>query len=112
MANVSHEIRTPMNGILGFTQILQNGNLEQNDRLHYLEIIEKSANRLLETVNNLMDISKIETRQVPLRLSNLPIEEQLKLHFQFFSTAGNSKITSTSVKYSTSGLNKKYFHRC
>ena len=84
LANVSHEIRTPMNGILGFTQILQQRNLEQEDRQQYLGIIEKSGNRLLETVNNLMDISKIETGQVPLKLSNLLIEEQLKQHFQFF----------------------------
>jgi len=91
LANVSHEIRTPMNGILGFTQLLQNRNLEQKDRQQYLEIIEKSGNRLLETVNNLVDISKIETGQVPIKLSNLEIEKQLLQHFQFFEPQAKQK---------------------
>ena len=91
LANVSHEIRTPMNGILGFTQLLQNRNLEQKDRQQYLEIIEKSGNRLLETVNNLVDISKIETGQVPIKLSNLEIEKQLSQHFQFFEPQAKQK---------------------
>ncbi|MCK9451653.1 MAG: PAS domain S-box protein [Bacteroidales bacterium] len=91
LANVSHEIRTPMNGILGFTQLLQNKNLEQKDRQQYLEIIEKSGDRLLETVNNLVDISKIETGQVPIKFSTLEIEKQLLQHFQFFESQAKQK---------------------
>lgn len=91
LANISHEIRTPMNGILGFTHLLQNRSLEHEVRQQYLEIIEKSGNRLLETVNNLIDISKIETGQVPIKLSNLEIEKQLLQHFQFFEPQATQK---------------------
>jgi len=61
LAKMSHELRTPLNSIMGFAQLLQmNDNLTewQNDRL---AIIEKSGQHLLDIINNLLDLSKVET---------------------------------------------------
>ncbi len=60
LQNMSHEIRTPMNGILGFTALLKEPGLNSDEQREYLQIIEKSGERMLNTINDLMDISKIE----------------------------------------------------
>ena len=60
LANVSHEIRTPMNGILGFTDILREPGVSKEENDKYIEIIFKSGQRLMNTVNDIVEISKIE----------------------------------------------------
>lgn len=60
LANMSHEIRTPMNGILGFADLLKNPGLTGEMQNEYIKIIEKSGQRLLNIINNIVDISKIE----------------------------------------------------
>ena len=61
LANMSHEIRTPLNGILGFASILSDSELSQDAITEYASIINSSGTRLLELLNNIMDISKIES---------------------------------------------------
>ncbi len=60
LANISHEIRTPMNGILGFTELLRDNTLDLESRMEYLSIIDKSGRQLLNLINDIIDISKIE----------------------------------------------------
>lgn len=64
LANISHEIRTPMNGILGFVELLASDGLADADRKQYLEIVRQSAFRLLGTINDIVEVSKIESKQV------------------------------------------------
>jgi len=59
--NISHEIRTPMNGIIGFTEILTDRNLTEEERQEYLKIISNCSNQLLGIVNDVLDISMIES---------------------------------------------------
>jgi signal transduction histidine kinase/DNA-binding NarL/FixJ family response regulator len=60
LANMSHEIRTPMNAILGYTQLLQRGtNLSSTQREH-LDVIAKSGDHLLDLINDVLEMSKIE----------------------------------------------------
>ncbi len=61
LANMSHEIRTPLNSIIGFSELLGEPDLEQGEVSRYSDIIAKSGNRLLSLINNLIDISKIES---------------------------------------------------
>lgn len=61
LANMSHEIRTPLNGILGFASILSDSELSKDAITEYASIINSSGTRLLELLNNIMDISKIES---------------------------------------------------
>jgi PAS domain S-box-containing protein len=64
LQNLSHEIRTPMNGIVGFTQLLKEKKDDPEITEQYLEMIEKSGDRLMNLISDLVDISKIETGQI------------------------------------------------
>jgi len=58
LANMSHEIRTPMNGILGFAELLRDPHLSGEDQQEYINIINKSGVRMLNIINDIVDISK------------------------------------------------------
>lgn len=66
LQNLSHEIRTPMNGIIGFTELLNNEGLTFDQKKQYAQIIAKSSHQLMNLVNDLLDISLIETGCSPL----------------------------------------------
>jgi PAS domain S-box-containing protein len=69
LKNLSHEIRTPFNGILGLLAILQNeDDLPVSDRDKYISMINQSANRLMKTINDTVEIAKIQTGQVKVKL--------------------------------------------
>lgn len=91
LANMSHEIRTPMNGILGFTGLLRKPNLTENDRDKYIEMIQKSGSRMLNTVNDIIEISKIETGLVDVDLETININEVIKHYYEFFKLEASSK---------------------
>ena len=63
LANMSHEIRTPLNGIVGFTQLLESTDLNEEQR-SFTEIIKGSSNTLLGIVNSILDLSKIRAKKV------------------------------------------------
>ncbi len=65
LANMSHEIRTPLNGIVGFTEILRSTNLD-SEQQEFLNIIEKSSENLLSIINNILDLSKIESNKIEI----------------------------------------------
>jgi PAS domain S-box-containing protein len=91
LANISHEIRTPMNGILGFAEILKEPSLSRSNQMKFYQIIESSGKRMLDTVNDLIDISMIETGQVKLHFSETDICEQLKNLYHFFIPEARKK---------------------
>jgi signal transduction histidine kinase/DNA-binding NarL/FixJ family response regulator len=66
LANMSHEIRTPMNAILGFSELLQ-GDLRETKHAKYLQSIRSSATSLLQLINDILDMSKIEAGVMDLR---------------------------------------------
>ena len=75
LANMSHEIRTPLNGIVGFTELLKDTGLEEEQH-EFVEIIEKSSENLLEIINNILDLSKIESNKLEIEdVAFNPIEE-------------------------------------
>ena len=71
LANMSHEIRTPMNGILGFANLLRDPGLDEEQKDFYLKHISQSSNQLLNIIDDIIDISKIESGQ--LKISNKPV---------------------------------------
>ncbi|MCH8495172.1 MAG: response regulator [Balneolales bacterium] len=75
LANMSHEIRNPMNGIIGFAGILKDPELSESEREHYLQIIESNAEQLLLIINDIIDISKIESGQEHIKPSNASIKK-------------------------------------
>jgi PAS domain S-box-containing protein len=84
LANMSHEIRTPMNGILGFTELLKEPNLKSDDIQDYIQIIQISGKRMLNTINNIVDISKIESGLIQVNISETDINEKMNFVYQFF----------------------------
>lgn len=66
LANMSHEIRTPMNAILGFAQLMERDPLLSAESLDHLEIINRSGEHLLELINEILEMSKIEAGRVSL----------------------------------------------
>ncbi len=77
LANMSHEIRTPMSAIMGFSEFLQNPNLEVEKRLKFVDVIRKSGIRLMNIINDIIDISKIESNQLKVDLKKVDITNTL-----------------------------------
>lgn len=84
LANMSHEIRTPMNGILGFADLLKNTDLSGDLHYKYLEIIENSGIRMLNIINDIISISKIESGLMELNIERTNINEQQEYIYTFF----------------------------
>ena len=84
LANMSHEIRTPMNGILGFAELLKEPGITGDEQKEYIKIIEKSGVRMLNIINDIVDISKIESNQMKVSISETNINEKIEYIFNFF----------------------------
>lgn len=69
LANMSHEIRTPMNAIIGFSQFLEDDELTSEEKSEYLNIINQKGKDLLQLIDDILDLSKIEAGQLTLFLS-------------------------------------------
>jgi len=84
LANMSHEIRTPMNGILGFSDLLKTPNLSGKEQQQYINIIEKSGKRMLNILNDIVNVSKIESGLMELNIEETNINEQIDFIYSFF----------------------------
>ena len=84
LANMSHEIRTPMNGIMGFAELLKDPQLSDDLQQKYIEIIEKSGVRMLNIINDIVDVSRIEAGVMEVYLAESDINEQLDYIYTFF----------------------------
>lgn len=84
LANMSHEIRTPMNGILGFTELLKSHDYSKDEQNKFIEIIRQSGVRMLSTINNIIEISKIESGVETVQLNKVNIEKLIQELYHFF----------------------------
>lgn len=75
IANLSHEIRTPMNGIIGFTDLLKDKSISDEQRSQYIEIIQNSGERMMMIINNLINISKLESGHELVICSDVSLKE-------------------------------------
>jgi signal transduction histidine kinase/CheY-like chemotaxis protein len=90
LSNMSHEMRTPLNAILGTTQLLKGENL--NDKIKEdFDVIESSSNSLLSLVNNILDLSKIESGMLELKRANFSSKEIFREIEKIFKPMTNSK---------------------
>ncbi|MDP3452912.1 MAG: ATP-binding protein, partial [Bacteroidales bacterium] len=96
LANMSHEIRTPMNGILGFAGLLKEPKLSGEEQQKYIKIIEKSGVRMLNIINDIVSISKIESGIMEKSISETNINEQMKYVYNLLKfDADKKKLTLT-----------------
>ena len=66
LENLSHEIRTPLNGIIGFASLLKVNDLTEEEKLNYIQVVEESGLHLLTIIDDLIEVSRIEAKQVEL----------------------------------------------
>jgi len=90
LANMSHEIRTPLNGIVGFTEILRSTDLtaEQDE---FLSIIDKSSENLLSIINNILDLSKIESNKIEIESIVFDTHEEFESAIETYSVSAAEK---------------------
>ncbi|MGQ1908978.1 PAS domain S-box protein [Marinifilum sp. RC60d5] len=91
LANMSHEIRTPMNGILGFADLLKSPKLSGEKQQKYIDIILKSGDRMLSTINDIIEVSKIETNQVQPSNIQVNINAVIDHYYDFFEPEAKEK---------------------
>jgi signal transduction histidine kinase len=91
LANMSHEIRTPMNGIMGFAELLKGPNLSQEQQQYYISIIEKSGTRMLNLINDLLDISRIESGLMEVAYRDVQINNVMNDAYSFFRPQADVK---------------------
>ena len=89
--NLSHEIRTPMNGILGFINLLNKRELEQEKKEKYIKIVNISAERLLETMDELVVISRIEIGDAQLNITSFDLSQEMQFQYTFFKPKADKK---------------------
>ncbi len=89
LSNMSHEIRTPMNGILGFSELLDDDTLTNTERKKFIQVISENSRHLLGVINDIIDISKIDSNQ--LSINTVPFNLN-KLMDEVFMTYQNEKM--------------------
>ena len=84
LTNMSHEIRTPMNGILGFTELLKEPHLTVEEQQDFIQTIQVSGARMLNTINSIVDIAKIESGLIDIDIKETNINEKVEFIYKFF----------------------------
>ncbi len=74
LANLSHEIRTPMNAIIGFSDLLNDEKLSENDKSEYIKIIRNSGSNLVSIIEDLIEMSKIDAQQITPKMIGFDID--------------------------------------
>lgn len=88
LANMSHELRTPLNAILGFSAMLSDNSLSGEEKAEFISHIEENTNYLLQLFEDILDIAKIESGQLKLKMDYHPLKQIIKNVAQ---TASNEK---------------------
>ena len=82
LANLSHEIRTPMNAINGFTDLLINTKMKEEEKLEYLKVIDKSGRNLVSIIDDLIEMSKIDSNQIKPNYVTINLESCISELFE------------------------------
>jgi signal transduction histidine kinase len=78
LANMSHELRTPLNSIIGFAEVLQGIDTLTDKQKRYSQNIQKSGRKLLEMINDILDLAKMEAGRMEVRLSEFRIDNLIQ----------------------------------
>jgi PAS domain S-box-containing protein len=114
--NISHEIRTPFNGILGFLNILQDEDVTTEERDEYIRFINQSAERLMQTINDIVEMSQIQTGQMKLKITDTNIKRLTDKLSERFGTAAikqglefkiTNELPSEILSFVTDGIKLK-----
>jgi len=96
--NMSHEIRTPLNGILGFSELLNNSNLSKKELKEHIDVIQSSGDQLTHIIDDILEISTLETKQAKVVESQFCLNEILLKQFSIFDIKAKEKKISLILK--------------
>ncbi|MFB6319200.1 sensor histidine kinase [Saccharicrinis sp. FJH54] len=91
LANLSHEIRTPMNAIVGFSELISQDDVDDDSKKAYAKIIDENGNSLLKLIDNILEISKIESNQLKVNITEVKLNDVV----QSMNNIINRKIADT-----------------
>ncbi len=91
VANLSHEIRTPINVITGFLDVLNQKDIDEKDQAIYVDLLKKSTDRILNTLNDIIEISKIEAGQAKLTETQINLNEILDYLYNIYFKDAQAK---------------------
>ncbi|MBN2614174.1 MAG: response regulator [Bacteroidales bacterium] len=100
LANMSHEIRTPMSGIISFSNLLKEANLNQEQQKVSLDMIQTSGERMLNLINDILDISRIESGMEEIHRSKLDLNNQLNYILNLYLKEAQKKGIALEVRTS------------
>ena len=91
LENMSHEIRTPMNSIMGFSDLLLNPGFSREKQIYFAQIIHTSCQQLLTVINDILDMSKIESSQIVLNAELVDVNKMLRKLYLIYSKTAELK---------------------
>lgn len=110
LTNLSHEIRTPLNAIIGFSTLLNIKETSKEDQKEYLRLLANSGRQLLEIIDNIIDISKIESSTLFINKTNSNLNTMLdELFIDFMELRNNMKLTNLSLNIHKELINKEFY---
>jgi len=111
LANMSHEIRTPMNSILGFSQLLNEEGSSDEEKEHYINLILNNGKDLMNLIDDIIDISKIEVKQLKVFNSVFDLHElfnELLINFESYIKTKSTK-SDLKLKYNKANSTNSLF---
>jgi len=101
--NMSHEIRTPMNGIIGFSELLDKPDISVEKRKYYSKIVQNSSHQLLNIIDDILEISTLETKQEKLNETVFCLNDLLMEIFSIFNLKSKEKNIPLYLKKALQG---------
>lgn len=105
LMNLSHEVRTPMNAILGFTDLLRNSDISEQEKNECLNIIKESGNNLVEIIDDLVEMSKIDTNLIEPKLGVVNLEELVLNQFNTLKILNKNENVEFKLNKLSTSLN-------
>ncbi|MFC2152467.1 sensor histidine kinase, partial [Bacteroidota bacterium] len=99
LANISHEIRTPMNAIIGFSEFLVDPGISDEQKLELLRFINLNSDILLNLIDDILDISLIESGQLKIKKEKISINRLLEETYQLMNNKKELKESNVKLKY-------------
>ncbi|MGQ1786878.1 MULTISPECIES: hybrid sensor histidine kinase/response regulator [unclassified Saccharicrinis] len=84
LANISHELRTPLNAIVGFSSLLRGSHIKPNEVDEYVDVIHKNSDSLMNLINNIIDVAKIERGKISVVKDNVILDDLLQSIYDDF----------------------------